>query len=446
MLARAYFSLALFAAMPAWSQTVANTSGALMLVPPPVSGQAYPTEVGSEARSNYLHAGFVINTAYNDNVLATDSTTPVADVSYSISPTIVLDQTTSRLHQTLTYSPGFTFYQQTSSRNEADQNLAFDFQYRLSPHVTATLSEAFRKSSDVFNQSGLLPSGGVISGSAQSPVLSVVAPIADQLSNAANASLTYQFSRNGMIGSSGTFTYLHYPNPNQVPGLADSNSRGGAAFYSHRLSNTQYVGATYQYSQILGSLPSIEGGIQLATDSETQTHTVLLFYTIYLKPNFSLSLSGGPQHFDISQSALAPLRSWTPAISASMGWQGSRTSFAAGYSQGVSAGGGLLGAFHTNGANASFRWQLARTWTLGWGGGYAITKNVSPSMALSNPGGHIISGSVTAQHPINERLSLEFGYTRLHQSYSSIAVVSNAPDSNREYVAISYQLTRPLGR
>ncbi len=202
---RVYFGLALFAAMPVWSQIGANASGALMQVPPPVSGEAYSTEVGSEARSNYLHAGFVINTAYNDNVLADNSTTPIADVSYSISPTIALDQTTSRLHQTLTYSPGFTFYQHTNALNEMDQNLAANFQYRFSPHVTAIVSDVFRKSSNVFNQPYSL-SGGAISGSTQSPLVPVVAPFADQLSNTANANLAYQFSRNGMIGASGTFT------------------------------------------------------------------------------------------------------------------------------------------------------------------------------------------------------------------------------------------------
>ncbi len=31
--------------------------------------------------------------------------------------------------------------------------------------------------------------------------------------------------------------------------------------------------------------------------TEVQTHTLLAFYTIYLNPTLSLSLSGGPQYF-----------------------------------------------------------------------------------------------------------------------------------------------------
>src|SRR5215475_8682737 len=200
MIRRIYFNLALLVAMPIWPQTggIGGSGGAtLMQTPPPVSGQAYSTTVG-DARSNYLHAGFAVTTAYTDNVLLGSGASPVSDVSYSIFPTIALDQTTSRLHQTLTYSPGFTFYQRTSSRNEADQNLALDFQYRLSPHVTASLQDEFRKSSNVFNQPYPF-AGGAVSGSTQAPLVPVLAPVADQISNNAGAVVTYQFSRNGMI-------------------------------------------------------------------------------------------------------------------------------------------------------------------------------------------------------------------------------------------------------
>ena len=68
--------------------------------------------------------------AYTDNVLGSVGGPPVSDVSYSISPFIALDETTTRLHWILTYAPGFTFYQKTSARNEADQNASINFQYR----------------------------------------------------------------------------------------------------------------------------------------------------------------------------------------------------------------------------------------------------------------------------------------------------------------------------
>ena len=70
-------------------------------------------------------------------------------------PTLAVNETTTRLHWTLTYAPGFTFYQHTSSLNQADQNASIDLQYRLSPHVTFSARDGFQKSSSVFNQPSL---------------------------------------------------------------------------------------------------------------------------------------------------------------------------------------------------------------------------------------------------------------------------------------------------
>src|SRR5271168_4241539 len=140
MLARVYFGLVLLTATPVWSQVeytpfempATPADDAQMLTPPPVSDEAYPTTVGSQMRSNYLAAGLIVNTAYNDNVLPGGSTTPIGDVTYSIFPQITLDRITPRQQLALTYSPGFTFYQHTSALNAADQNGTLNFQYRLS--------------------------------------------------------------------------------------------------------------------------------------------------------------------------------------------------------------------------------------------------------------------------------------------------------------------------
>jgi hypothetical protein len=444
MLKRTCLGLALLAAVPLWSQVDTNATQAnanpqdeaRMLTPPPVNGQAYPTTPAAETRSNYLNAGLTFSTAYSDNVLEGITGNPVSDISYSVWPRIALDETTPRLHSILTYSPGFTFYQRTGARNEMDQNVALDFQYRLSPHVTASVRDSFQKTSSVFNQPDLLAAG--VYGSPQAPTLAAIPPLADLLSNTANGELTYQFSATGMVGAGGTFTNLHYPNPAEVPGLYDSSSRGGSAFYSHRLSRKHYVGAMYQYSRMLA--------YPVGAQSETQTQTVFAFYTIYLKPNLSLSLSGGPQHADVTQLPSPAFSSWSPAATASLGWQGRHTSYAASYSRIVTGGGGLIGAFHSNSANASARWQIARTWNVGSAASYAIYKTLTPFFFLTNPGGHTVSGTVSLQHQLSEHFNAELGYTRLHQNFNGISVISTNPDTNREYISISYQFARPLGR
>ena len=64
---------------------------------------------------------------------------------------------------------------------------------------------------------------------------------------------------------------------------------------------------------------------------------------------------------------------------------------------------------------------------------------------LSTEGGHSILGTMSAQHQLSQRWSMEFGYTRLVQIYSGIPVVSRAPYTNREFVSFSYHFARPLG-
>jgi hypothetical protein len=447
MLIRVFVGIILVAVCPVWAQ-VAASGGAeaaatspggsvgAMLTPAPVSGEGYSMGFTSETRSNYLRGGLVFSTAYDSDATTGTNGQPISDVSYSIWPTISLDQTRSRLHWVFNYSPGFTFYQKTSSLNQADQNLGVNLSYRLSPHVTLSLRDSFQKTSNVLNQPNQ-DFAQPVSGSVFVPNNSVIAPIADVLTNTANATLTYQFSANGMIGASGTFTNLHYPNPSQVPGLSDSSSRGGSVFYTRRLSKMHYIGATYQYQMFLAS--------PTTGQSETQTQSAFLFYTLYFKPTLSVSFFGGPQYSDTQQFALPSSRSWSPAGGASFAWQGKLTSFAASYSKAISDGGGLSGAIQFNNAAASVRRQFTRNLGMSIGASYA-NSSVLDALHASNTGGYTFSGNASVQRRIGEHLNLQLQYMRLHQSYNDIAAISSTPDRNRAVVFISYQFSRPLGR
>ena len=437
--------LALLVALPAWSQVEPSATGPAitptdespMQTPPPVSGEAYPTVVGAEMRSNYLTAGMTFTTAYDDNVLPGASAKPIADVTYSMWPTISLDQTNTRQRRTFIYSPGFTIYQSTSALNAVDQNAALDFQYRLSPHATISVRDSFLQSSNVLSQFNSTL-GESISGSGQPPPAAVIVPFADQLSNLVNVVASYQFSRNSMVGAGGSFSSLSYPDPTEAAGLHDSNSRGGAAFYSHRLSSTQYLGAAYQYSRSQANA--------VPTPSETQTHAFSSFYTVYLKRSLSLSLEVGPQHFDASQSSSPPSSSWVPAALASIGWQRSHTNLAASYSRTVTGGGGLAGAFESSSANASASWQVEHAWVVASSASYAINKDLTPLFSSTSSSGHSILGAISLHHSVGERIRVEGGYDRMHESYSGIAVISAAPDIDRGFISVSYQFTRALGR
>ena len=457
--------LILLAGAPVWSQDEPRTVPATaatgpvsdvpstddtgrMLTPPPVNGQSYPAVPASEERSNYLRGGVAFTGAYTDNAVGPVNGQPVSDVSYSVAPFIALDEATPRLHLALTYAPGFTFYQRETSLNEADQNASIDLEYRLSPHVTFSARDGFQKSSNVFNQPDLA-SAAAVTGSTEAANFSVIAPIADRLSNSGDAGITYQFAANSMVGASGTFTNLHYPNQAEVPGLVDSGSQSGSAFYSLRIARRHYVGAVYQYQRLL-SYP-------VPGTNETQTNAVLVFYTVYLRPRFSISFFGGPQYADIGTQwppttctnivGTCPTpgsRSWNPAAGGSLGWQGHLSSVAVSYVHLISSGSGLIGAVRMDNASASLRQQLTRRLSASVGGGYTQNDVLdAPPTVSSN--GHTILGTAGLQQQFGQHLNLQLGYTRLHQDYASVAVLAT-PNTNREFVSISYQFAKALGR
>jgi hypothetical protein len=198
-----------------------------------------------------------------------------------------------------------------------------------------------------------------------------------------------------------------------------------------------YIGATYQY-QLFLAYPTLG-------QSETQSHSVFGFYTVYLRPTLSVSFFGGPQYSTTQQFGQPTSNLWSPGGGASMGWQGKLTSFAASYSRTVTDAGGLSGAVQANTANASLRRQLARSLNASVGTSYA-SNNVLDALPTFNTSGHSISGNASVQRQIGEHLNLQLLYMRLHQSYSGIAAISSVPDRNRVMATISYQFIRPLGR
>ena len=242
--------------LPAWCQedaTATDTGGGSgddvqMLVPPPASGQNYPTEFAGASEGNYLRGGFTFTSAYSSNIAGTSK--PVGDMSYSFWPTVAVDKTTPMLHLVFSYSPGFTIYQKTSGYNQANQNVALNVQYRITPRLNIFVQEGFNKSSNIFDQPTPLAASPV---SGLPPVIGVgvIAPLADQMSNTTFAQLAYQLGEASSVGVSGTFGTQHYLNSQQSSGLYNSQSTSGSVFYSRRLGQRYYLGANYQYQKAL---------------------------------------------------------------------------------------------------------------------------------------------------------------------------------------------------
>ena len=407
-----------------------------MATPPPVSGEAYPIEVGAEENSNYVRAGMQFNTSYIDN-LYPGIGRAIAETTYSILPTLRLDRTTPLRHIGIRYSPGFTFYQPTSALNEVDQAAVLDYRVRPSPHSVLAFNDRFEYSSTSFG-SGSFGGGSAISGATPATVPGILAPFAKQLLNDAGGEFTLQTSLSSMFGFSGTALTLHYPDRTEVSGLYDSNSRGGSAFYNRRISARQYLGTTYSYTQVIAYPPGSE--------IETDVQSASAFYTMYLQRTLTLSVSAGPQRSRLEQKSFPAFSLWSPFVTASIGWQGLHTSIAASYAQALTAGGGLLGPYHSRSGDATARWQMSRAWSSEVSASYAINKAVSAPFLLGSQNGHSITGSARATHSIGRRASLAVGYDRIHQSYAGIPAISNNPDSDRVTGSISWEFARPLGR
>ena len=435
-------SLALLFIPSAWSQVEPSATGGevptgesdQMAIPPPISVTPYPTEVGIQARENYWSGGVIFTSAYNDNVLPGYTPVPISDYTYFIWPTFSVRQQTPRHTLSATYAPGFEFYQKATALNAVNQNADGSFQYRISRRATFNLHDSFQQNSNVFDQPFVF--SGVVSGTVQGPSSFVIVPYASQLANTLAGELSYQFGLNGMIGFGGNHSLLNYPTLSQVPGLFNSTSEGGMVFYNRRLSGSRYAGAIYQYSHITTT----------PTSSTTQTHLLSLFYTFYLHRNLTASIAAGAQHYQFEQTSVPQFNGWSPQVAASMGWQERRLNFAVDYSRSVSAGGGLLGVYNSSSANGHVVWQASQNWTLNLQGSYLIVKNATPLSESSYAGGHSVMGDASVARRIGDRITVQAGYDRLHQSYSGVALVNSAPDSNRGFVSISYQFKRSIGR
>lgn len=410
-----------------------------MQLPPPVTNLGFPTIVGSRELSNYMQGGIGLRGGYINNLYPGSGAGTVDEATFGVEPTISIDRTTDRIHETLRYAPTFIFYAPDGNLNTINHSAGVAFQYRVTPYVTFLAGDTLAKTSNTWSQP--LTSGS-ISGSLPPTSPGFIAPFAPQISNSAYAQLAWQFSRNAMIGFGGNTNLLDYYKPSQALGLFNSNARAGAAFYTQRFGSRQYIGGLYQYSLILATPTDAVG--PASTNLEEQNF--LGFYTLYLQPTLSLSFGAGAQHYNLDQSTVSPLQSWAPIAVASIGWQAPRIAFALTYNHTVTEGEGVVGAYLSDAANLSTQLQLSPYWITTVSGSYSQLTPVSTSILNSTPGGHTISFAGEIGRQLGEHFTLALQYQYLHQNYRGIPSLAANPDSSRETASITYHFSRLLGR
>lgn len=444
MTIKAILILAVLAATPAWSQTEPNTPGnpqneSPMLAPPPVSGEAFPAGVLSEARSNYLSVGVNGSAAYVSNLEPGEYAKAIADEMYTVNPVVRFDRTTGRMHGSLSYAPGFIFYQHTSVLNQASQMANGAVEFQPTEHTHAVFTDTFDKTSSAFSEPYSLTSGGV-SGSLPVSQTPLLAPFADEISNAGDGEYRYQFGRNSMVGGGGGVSELDFPNPTQSPGLYNSSGYDVTGFYNGRLSKRQYYGASATYSNVTEYPPPGQN------QTETATTSISPFYTFFLRQNISFSVTGGPQFYKTTQAPLSPVSGTSPSLSVSMNARASLATVSVAYQRLVGAGGGLVGTFSVNNGSANVALRMGRNWSLGAAGNYSDDKNVLPAGFASEPGAHMLTIGGSVQRTLGPHLDAEMGFSHMDERYGGTPVGGSTPISDRVYVSIGYTLRRPLGR
>lgn len=451
MLPRAFLLLLLASFVPvaALSQVEPSATGgsnsqddSQMQTPPPVSGMPYANTAGADARSNFLNASISGTAGYIDNLIAGSASAPVGDAEYSINPAISISQSGPREQFTAQYSPGFSFYDPTSSLNTVNQSASMSFRARLSPHLTVGAQDSFLRTNDVFT--GSYPfSGGGVNGSTTEPVQALIFPFENQMSDTANGYIDYQVGKTSMIGGGVSCTTFSFPDETTTAGLSNSDGEGGSAFYSRRFASRQYGGLKYSYSR------------DVITDApyapfNTQLHSLLPFYTFFFNPKFSLSISAGIQHVSFSQlNVVQSYSQWSAAGTASMGWQGNRGNFALSYAHSVYSGEGFAEAITSDDVAATGGWKPGRAWTASFEVSYANSSPVTTQVGVepyAYEGGNSFTLGASLLRNFGDHVTASMGYDRLQEYYPGIAFIAANPDSDREYVTVTYIFRRPIGR
>lgn len=429
--------LLLISTVSLWSQVEPSATGGgfdlddlHMMTPPPVSGDAYPVTVGAEVRSNFVSGGMVFAAAHLDNLLLPNSPKPIADETYSFLPTIEFNRRTPRQSESLAYSSGFTLYQNTSGLNGVSQDASAGYRFHMSPYAVLELRNSFSQNYNLYNQ-GIPIAGGASEAGSAGTVL--IAPFENQLGNLSSAAIDYQFGKNAMIGGTGSYSFLKYSAGSQSQGLNNLDTTGATGFYSRRIGRAEYFGGIYQFQKYVTH--------PIAT--YTPTHTVFGFYTHYFTESFSLSILAGPENYYSWTPGSPKKGGWTPAVQGSLGWQTYRWNATASYSHIVSGAGGLVGAYDANLIGLNAQMVFSRRWAIGSSGNYATFSNVS---STGTSPGHTLAASAFLRRKVSEKLNVEAGYGYFHQRYGTATAAGASPNSNRVYLSIAYEFSRPIGR
>jgi len=395
---------------------------------------AFQSELG---RSNYLRGGLNVGASYDDNALLA-TTGAESNTSYSVYPSLAIEQSWSRMRWALAYAGGLTVNQRLTSRNQGAHDINFDSQFRLSPHVNLRLAEDFAMTTGVFDGGN----GVAVSGTG-GPNASLITPLASERTSLSTAAANYHFALNDVAGASGSFYDLHFTNVPAKSLLADTRTETVSGFWLHRILRRNWAGATYSYERL-----TFDPG-----NGETRVHSFEAVDTLTLSHGFSLSGFLGPQYSDnrgmtpAGGGTISQFQKWSMSGGVEAGWQSARTSLSAGYSRRITDGGGVLGAVRSQNFHGDVRRELVPGWAVRLGAAHGGNESLTVPVAGIGRTISVTSAAASIERNVGRSLGLRLGYSHDFQSQSGfVGAMPNADaHRNRFFVTLSYQWAKPLG-
>lgn len=408
-----------------------------LTVPVTLNGQAGSMAFRAETPTeSFLKGGIAFVGSYTDNALLTNSD-KLDNFSYEVLPHITWLEITPRVSLNLGLNGGMIFNNNLSAQNQAAESVSLESAWRVTEHVTFTLTDAFSNTTGMFSLTGSQSEGTAVGAVEQSNNSLLVPPAQRTISNQSQAELRQQVGRNSVIGVRATLSLLDFPRSSktaQFGTLYDSRAYSAEAFYNWKFASQQWFGLTAR-GQRFETLPSI---------ATTDVGSLIMYYSAEPISSIMLTFFAGPEYSNTAlRAGGAGLngqgRFWGSSEGATLNWKASSSSASVSFVRQLNDGGGLASAANLQSVSANMRQQLSRHQNeIEFG---FTTSKSDPLLVRESING--LSVFVLFQQRLMRSYVMQAGYSWQRQD---LPLTRTPADANRTWFSVAYDFSRPLGK
>jgi hypothetical protein len=445
-------AVGIFCGTCAWAQNDTGSSDtATPTQPGPQPAYTYPDATPSldflsqSVENSSITLGIGAGFSFDSNAYSNTSTHQDFWL-FRVTPSIEIQQFRPRLSWNVSYNGGYqsyTYLQQAGSANGYSnlfsQHARGGFVWQMARHWQIVGSDTFTHSANPFDS--YLATPGTPTMNNPNPV--TYYPLTQFTQNAAILTLTDQLTKVDTLTFTGTENLRQTSTYNLLTSVPFYNliSYGGRANFSHQFSPRLSLGAGYDYNSL------VFGHGQQRTG--TQSISMTIDYLI--RPNMTVSGWVGPQYTSTTDN-LGPILCqvisckstlWSTSFGATFGWRSLRNSVRAGYTRGVSDGGGIIATSQSNSFNAAYNRMLSTKMNLSLGG--VFFRDVSTTVANRSYNNFSLTAGLSYKLAKSLSVSGQYAYTHFTQSNTFLIGNSNY-SANIVGVSVNYTWKHPLGR